>query len=250
MKYLRKILLKNYCIFFACSLLFISCKKDEETIENTNSNVGACFIGNMGSLGPLTKTSNNPNLDAVMNGEYNNLVTRFGVKPDAYYYTESNGSPNAYFHPMVSNQQLPDGTIAMGFNLLRNEFASSTSGTGITIAIIMAHEFAHCVDFKYNVYDKNNRTKHSELFADYMAGCYLHLKSLTIGEQYLQEVATAFYNRGDYSFNDPYSHGTPDQRRSCIIAGYNFSKTRVQSGINYSVNDAISNAKVFVAQIP
>jgi predicted metalloprotease len=108
----------------------------------------------------------------------------------------------------------------------------------------MAHEFGHCIDAKYNVY--SSRSFRNELFADYLAGCYLHLKSLSVGEQYVREVANTFYSIGDYAFNESCHHGTPDQRKSCLMAGYNFSKSKINIG--YQIQEAILNAKNYVAQ--
>lgn len=57
----------------------------------------------------------------------------------------------------------------------------------------MAHEFEHCVDAKYNAFPQRPHRK--EFFADYLAGGG-YLKSLAIGQQYIQEVANTFYARG------------------------------------------------------
>ncbi len=211
----------------------------------TKSTSGYCFASNFGQLGQLYKTSGNQQLDFWHYGEYNNLIQRFGVKPDIFFYDDGN-SPNAYFTPQISNNQYPDGQVAIGLSWIKKEFANSPTNSGVSIAIIMAHEFGHCVDVKYSVY--NTQSYKSELFADYLAGCYLHLKSMTIGEQYVREVANSFYSIGDYAFNDPRHHGTPSQRVACLMAGYNFSKSRVGIGIGYSLLDAVSNAKNYVGQ--
>ena len=234
--------MKKIIILFIFSVSFISCEREEQPDEK-QENSSYCFVSSFGGLGQLYKTSGNQQLDYWHYGEYNNLVQKFGVYPDIYYYTDSQGA-NAYFTKQITNSQFPDGTIAIGFNLINKEFANSPTNSGVSIAIIMAHEFAHCVDAKYNVY--STHTYKSELFADYLAGCYLHLKSLTVGEYYINEVANSFYSIGDYAFNEPGHHGTPEQRRSCLMAGYYFSKSKVGTG--YQLSEAISNAKYYVSQ--
>ncbi|MNU22764.1 hypothetical protein D3C71_110640 [compost metagenome] len=229
-----------YLMYLAIILLFARCEPTEITPKNEGS---YCFVSGFGGLGQLYKSSGNTQLDQWHYGEYNNLVQKFGVMPDIYFYTDNNGA-NAYFTTQVSNNQYPDGTVAIGFNLINKEFTNSPTNSGVSIAIIMAHEFGHCVDAKYNVY--SSPSFRSELFADYLAGCYLHLKSMAVGEQYVGEVASSFYAIGDYSFNDPGHHGTPEQRRSCLMAGYNFSKSKV--GIGYGLPEAINNARNYVAQ--
>jgi hypothetical protein len=240
----NKLIEKNYLITNFILLMFVfaigGCTKEDEPIPTTS---GYCFASNFGGLGQLFKTSSNQQLDYWHYGEYNNLVQRFGVAPDIYFYDDGT-NPNAYFTPQISNNQYPDGQVAIGLNWIKKEFANSPTNSGVSIAIIMAHEFGHCVDAKYNVYSSRNHR--NELFADYLAGCYLHLKSMTIGEQYVSEVANSFYSIGDYQFNDPSHHGTPQQRVSCLMAGYNFSKSKV--GVGYGITEAITNAKNYVTQ--
>jgi hypothetical protein len=238
----NKLRMRKMDIFFTCIavVLLLGCKKEKNVVQETG---GYCFASNFGGLGQLFKSSGNQQLDYWHYGEYNNLVQRFGVIPDIYFYDDGN-SPNAYFTPQISNNQYPDGQVAIGLNWIKKEFANSPTNSGVSIAIIMAHEFAHCVDAKYKVY--NTHSYRNELFADFLAGCYLHLKSMVIGEQYVNEVANSFYAIGDYAFNDPRHHGTPAQRVSCLMEGYKFSKSKV--GIGYQLPEAISNARNYVAR--
>lgn len=231
----------NLGLFIVAIVLLTGCNTDDD--QKVSPKGGYCFASNFGQLGNLYKTSGNQQLDAWHYGEYTNLVQKFGVAPDLFFYDDGS-SPNAYFTPEISNVQYPDGQVAIGFNWIKKEFANSPTNSGVSIAIIMAHEFAHCVDAKYKAL--NTRSFRSELFADYLAGCYLHLKSMSVGEQYVSEVANSFYSIGDFGFNEPGHHGTPEQRRSCLMAGYNFSKSKV--GIGYPLTEAIANAKTYVSQ--
>lgn len=230
-----------------CSFLLIGCCCIEKReVLPPQSRGGYCFVSNFGGLGQLFKTSGNTTLDGWHYGEYASLVQRFGVMPDIYFYNDNTG-PNAYFTPQISNNQYPDGQIAIGLNLIQKEFASSPTNSGLSIAIIMAHEFGHCVDAKYNAFPQRSYRK--ELFADYLAGCYLYIKSLAVGQQYIQEVANAFYIRGNYDFNNPDFHGTPEQRAGCLMAGYNFLRRRVETGQSGTLNDCMTSGYNYVMQL-
>ncbi|HAY3549827.1 neutral zinc metallopeptidase [Elizabethkingia meningoseptica] len=204
-----------------------------------------CFISNFSSLGNLTKYSGNVYIDQVMSKEWQFLVQKFGVMPDIYYYHEQNGS-NAYATTTVYNQNFKDGTVAVGFGLIRDECAQSQSGSCISVAIIMAHEFAHIVDFKYNIQLEG---KYAELFADYLAGCYMHLRSLQYGYTNISEAARTFYRIGDYQFNSPGHHGTPEQRYNTLMAGYNYSQLQTMNNYAYTLADAVNNAVLYVRGI-
>lgn len=201
-----------------------------------------CFLNNFSSLGNLTKYSGNPYTDQVMTNEWQFLVQKFGVMPDLYYYTEDNGS-NAYATTKVYNQNFKDGTVAVGFGLIKDECAQSQTGTCISVAIIMAHEFGHIVDFKHNVQLEG---KYAELFADYLAGCYLHLRSFQYGYTNIVEAAKTFYRIGDYQFNSPGHHGTPEQRYNTLMAGYNYSQLQAMNNYPYTIFDAITSATTYV----
>lgn len=213
------------------------------SFSNLRAQEGYCFVSNFGGLGQLTKNSGNQQIDTWHYGEYNNLIRAFGVYPDINFYSETTG-PNAYFTRQSNNYQYPDGQIAIGLNLINNEFKNGNSG--ISIAIIMAHEFGHCVDAKYNYFPQKSFQK--ELFADYLAGCYLYMKSLSVGQQYIQEAAKTFFSMGSYDFNHPDFHGTPEQRLNCLMAGYYFLMQRVQTGQSGTLDVCMSSGFNYVSQ--
>jgi hypothetical protein len=53
----------------------------------------------------------------------------------------------------------------------------------------MAHEFAHIVDFKFGT---GLSGKHKELFADYLAGCYMYFRSVEFKTTFVQEAHFRF----------------------------------------------------------
>jgi hypothetical protein len=204
-----------------------------------------CSFSNMGDLGGQpTNYSGNTNLDQALTSEYYKLVSVCGIMPFSCYIYE-NGDPNAFASTQISHPSFPDGTVVLGLKMIQQECSQSRSGTCVSMAVVMAHEFAHILDFK-NRFVKQ-KGKMPELFADYMAGVYLHTRELTFSFTDIKEAAESIFSKGDYSFNDPQHHGTPQERMDALLAGYNFSRKMASSGKTYfSVNNAMQAAKTYL----
>jgi hypothetical protein len=203
------------------------------------------YISSLPDLGGQpTNYLGNPVLDQNLNNEYAKLVYCFGVRPCSYYILENGGS-NAFATPSLSREDYPDGTVVLGLNLINKECSESVSGTCISVAVIMAHEFAHILDFKYRYV--NQRGKMPELFADYMAGVYLYTRELTYSFTDIKEAANSIFTKGDTDFNSPLHHGTSQERMNALLAGYNFSKKIVASGrYNFTIQEAMRSAKEYL----
>lgn len=84
--------------------------------------------------------------------------------------------------------------------------------------VIMAHEFAHHVQFELGVFDTGPSdpaaaTRRTELMADAMASYYgVHKKGLALNKKRVTDTLLSFYTVGDCSFASPGHHGTPLQR--------------------------------------
>ncbi|MDG1279295.1 MAG: hypothetical protein P8O16_18595 [Algoriphagus sp.] len=204
-----------------------------------------CYFGNS-SLPQqnLTKYSGNSDFDEINNREYNTLVNVFDIHPDIYYLLDEE-SPNAYATSTITNTNFPDGTIMLGFSLIQLECLNSSSGTCSSIPIILAHEFAHIIDFKYMT---GLTGKYKELFADYMAGSYLFHRANTLGTLNVAEVGNSFFSKGDYDFNSPQHHGTREQRLSSLIAGYKLAYYYSTKGQLLNLNTLMENAIQYVGQ--
>lgn len=204
-----------------------------------------CFLnGASSNLGEITKYSGNSNFDQINNQEYYYLTQKFGVSPDLFYLYDGHG-PNAYATSQISNPNLPDGTVLLGFSLIQQECLQSASGTCSSIPIVMAHEFAHIVDFKYGT---GLTGMHKELFADYLAGSYMYFRSVEFRTTFVQEAALSFFRKGDYSFNSPQHHGTPEQRYNCLMSGYNLAYNYSLQGQHLSLQTVFNAAIQYVSQ--
>jgi hypothetical protein len=210
-----------------------------------NVTAQTCFFGNIQSFGGTpTNYSGNASLDNFLRNEYDKLVYCFGVKPNSFYILED-GFANAYASKSISNANLPDGTVVLGLKLVNQECNSSLSKTCVAMAVVMAHEFAHILDFKNNFVSVSGKKK--ELFADYMAGVYLHTRAVTYAYTDITEAANSIFTKGDTDFNSPLHHGTPQERMNSLLAGYEFSRQMVARGIySFTVFDAMNSAKIYL----
>ena len=80
----------------------------------------------------------------------------------------------------------------------------------------MAHEFGHLAQYKQGFRESGKRP---ELHADFMAGWYLSLRGRYAWTN-LMPTLKLFYELGDYQFNSPTHHGTPDERLAAARAGF------------------------------
>ena len=91
--------------------------------------------------------------------------------------------------------------------------------------MVMAHEFAHQVQFELGTYDAGpadaaEATRRTELMADAMAVYYgVSKKGLALNDTRAVNALLTFYNVGGCAFDDPNHHGTPLQRQRAAAWG-------------------------------
>lgn len=91
--------------------------------------------------------------------------------------------------------------------------------------VIMAHEFAHHVQFELGTFDTGpsdpaEATRRTELMADAMAAYYgVHKKGLALNRKRVVDALLSFYTVGDCQFTSPGHHGTPLQRQRAAAWG-------------------------------
>jgi hypothetical protein len=165
-------------------------------------------------ISKLSKTSGSPLFDAAFNKEYAILCSVFEVKPSLFIMDDS-GGPNAFAYPRSFERGFR-GSILFGLNLFASEMRKSA--TNFTVPAIMAHEFGHILQF---VHTAELEGKNRELQADYMAGWYMKKRDLLSGWSGVSVLQTmqGFYATGDYDFNSPQHHGTPQERARAVLLG-------------------------------
>lgn len=177
------------------------------------ASAGAASLQAMLATGAIYFPSGNPQLDAFNQQEGLNLIGTFFLSPRMFYLVDQ--SPNAFATPEIANALGPDGTILFGQNLLARELARDPGGG--TVVAVMAHEFGHLAQFRAGFREPGKRP---ELHADFMAGWYLNLRGRYAWVN-LMPALRIFYELGDYSFNSPQHHGTPQERLAAAQAGFN-----------------------------
>ncbi|MFT4553877.1 MAG: hypothetical protein ACI9S8_002520 [Chlamydiales bacterium] len=163
---------------------------------------------------PIGKFTGVFSVDQKFLGEADLISKAFGVTPNLLIMNDFS-IPNAIASPLDTAIGRR-GTVYFGLSLLLDELWSMTKGE-IAVAGILAHEFAHILQFKKGwVSGAVNR----ELHADYLAGWYLGQRSYH-GPLDITGFANSLFQRGDYNFGDPQHHGTPAARRTAMVAGFN-----------------------------
>lgn len=200
--------------------------------------------GTVGQVVSLKNTCNVSDIDRAFREEMNFMRAKFTLNPSFYYFDDSKGM-NAFFTPETEDENKPDGTICFGIGLLQREFPKSSGGTAIPI--IVAHEMGHCTDNKYNaVSERSGKTK--ELFADFIAGSYMYIRSFWKGTD-INACLRTFYSLGDTNFGNPDHHGTPQERFNALLAGYYAARNANVSGIPLSLDDAVEKGKKYVRDV-
>lgn len=95
---------------------------------------------------------------------------------------------------------------------------------GITVAGIMAHEFAHIYQFntqyRQRLRELDDTVKPIELHADFLAGYHLGLKRRSGAPMDIGAWMDGAYLLGDYDYNNEGHHGTPQERQRAVREGY------------------------------
>ena len=155
-----------------------------------------------------------PIIDQVMPVEYILLNQAFRVNPDFAFFDDG-ASPNALATTTALIGRSAYGTVLFGVNLLRAEMGATWWGAAV--AGIASHEFAHICQFQAGL---SGPTWMMELHADYLAGWYLGAKQVYGTAVVIDGFGESLFNKGDFAFNDPSHHGTPEQRVSAMLNGY------------------------------
>ena len=161
-------------------------------------------------------TSGDTGLDRALIAEVRKINAVFSIRP-GYRYIDDADSPNAFAmqRTIIANTH---GTVLLGLNLIRGEM--STSYGGAAVAGIAAHEGAHIHQYFSGLADRLNgaTARNTELHADYLAGYYFAQDGRT--SRSLDVFARSLFSKGDYAYNEPDHHGSPEERQAAMKAGY------------------------------
>lgn len=245
--------MKNYLLLLVallCGVLFTSCKKTGSNKGNSvkgctqpgsfnynpdaTESDGSCldmagcvgYASGYSNSGSVGNTLNNVYYDQKMNEEVYIQRNFFNGIPANVYILQEAGvnDKNAY--------ATPDGKILFGYYMFY--YTVQTYGE-LPVAGILAHEWGHRTQFTigWNDYYKPS---HKELEADAFSGFYMALAKQYAWNQ-IQGYYANIYALGDYNFNSPYHHGTPEQRLAAAYLGVNTAIYALQTGTRFTYND-------------
>jgi len=123
---------------------------------------------------------------------------------------------------------LPIGVILFGRNLATSIILNTLSGA--PVAGSLAHEWAHQLQFRNGWMRPTDSTQRTtELGADAFSGLYMGWVK-GFGTPTLQAYFSTLASFGDYAFNSPTHHGTPDERFAAGLLGLLVADDMIRNG--------------------
>lgn len=231
-------------IFFAAVMLaFPAVAKDRhEPVVLCGSDAGF----DLQSLNILSGTGT-PSIDRALVQELQAQSSFFRVRPAFYVY--SSGIQNAMATPEIfPSTPETDGTVLYHLDLLTEHLNSAHYG-GSIVAGVIAHEFAHILQFSEpglyeRLLDRHGTVKFLELHADFIAGYYMGTK---FGDrpQDLETLSRKIFELGDNNFTNIGHHGTPQERHVALRSGFRYYVNNPDSDIAA----ALAEGEAFVSSV-
>lgn len=177
---------------------------------------GCSYIATAGG-GPLpgcgtSKTSGNAEVDRLFGTEFGRQTGFFGLPQVSFSFMDDCDGPNA-----VALSQ----TKEIWFGLRLTEKTYMDYGI-LALWSIMAHEFGHQVQYAFgadSLRRLDDTVKPTELEADMFAGFYLIHAYADVPFPEMKAAMQQLYKIGDFDFNSPQHHGTPDERITAFVGG-------------------------------
>lgn len=197
-------------------------KESSPHAEFNGRSIAGCSLSNAQAADlknevKLLRTCGNAFVDRGFGIAYPMLNNAFTVRPGFAFFDDSD-SPNAFATPEQLTANGP-GTVIFGTRLLGGETSSAPGITwGSALTLILAHEWSHILQYQQNF---EGDSPHRELHADCMGGWFLGIynkrfpNGIDVGT-----AARSIFRKGDFAFNSPTHHGTPEERVSAVLYGY------------------------------
>lgn len=153
-----------------------------------------------------------PRVDDIIEIQHRKMENLFNVRVDLNISSGANGL--ALKSCKKANCH---GTIEIGVNLLKHQL-KKTSGEWRIIAV-MAHEFAHILQYKHNMRFISNVQQ--EIHADILAGWYIgkFLTAQDDSDKIIDDLRLYFAEMGDEAYFSPNHHGNAYTRLMAIHKG-------------------------------
>ena len=227
-------------VLFAIALA-LSCKKEPARTGCTNPNSfnydpaatvsdNSC-IEMYGCLGFAPNYSNSGDIGVSFYNAYYDQKMAEEVYIQRNFF---NGVPATVFvlyepAPQYKNAYAtPDGRILFGYHML---FYTVSFYGELPVAGILAHEWGHRIQFTFGF--TQSKVYQTELEADAFSGFYMALAKQWAWSQ-IQSYYASVYSNGDYNFNHPSHHGTPNQRLAAAYLGVTTAVKALQTNTQYT----------------
>ncbi len=140
------------------------------------------------------------------------------------------GDDAAYYCPADDTIYVSQAFAADLYNGVVRGLPGQSAGRGraagdFAVAYVLAHEYAHNLQQELGVFDNSvsPSARPFELQADCMAGVWAYSVfakgDLQAGD--IQEATNAALAVGDFDVGNEQHHGTPEERRDALVAGFN-----------------------------
>lgn len=224
-----------YCIiiffFSSCCKIFQNCEQEDE--YGKIGCYAASYNTGKGYGTQVSTTLGNQYYDQKMREEVSIQKAFFnGVNANVWILNEGSIQyKNAY--------ATPDGHILFGYYMF---YYTVKQYNELAIAGVLAHEWGHRTQFTMGW---NSSNPLMELEADAFSGYYMAIVKQWAWSQ-IEGYYSNVYALGDYYYNSPNHHGTPQQRLAAAYLGVNTAIEAIQNNRAYSYQEL---HQIFVNQL-
>lgn len=175
------------------------------------------YVDQYWSSTAVLKTSLTTSTDTnFMNAQMSNIINLWGGNSLTFRFVDDASNPNSTYNAISYS----NGKIYYGYAIY---YDAKAKGGNIVNAMILAHEYGHQLQYRYNLPSVSESTaRPNELEADGFAGYYLRRPN-GYNQSSFAQIASAYefaQSIGDYQTTSSGHHGTPPQRRSAVRLGF------------------------------
>ena len=182
-------------------------------------------------------SSGNKALDRAMIAEVRKINRVFTIRPGYRFFDdEGQGNALALSRTVIQGTR---GTVFFGLSLVKEELKYKFGGAAL--AGIAAHEGGHIFQFFSSFLhrpERDDSARDMELHADFLAGYYFGRTGRT--ERSIDVFGKSLFEKGDYDYNDPDHHGTPDERLKAMHQGYRYRHLHLQDAVGKGITHVTS----------
>jgi hypothetical protein len=193
-------------------------QNESAKIEQPGEKEKTCsYVDQYWSSTAVLKTTLKTTADTnFMNTQMAKIISLWGGTSLTFRFVDDPSNANSTYNAISYS----NGKIYYGYAIY---YDAKAKGGDIVNAMILAHEYGHQLQYRYNLPSVNESTaRPNELEADGFAGYYLR-KPNGYNKTNFAEIATAYefaQSIGDYQTTSAGHHGTPPQRRSAVRLGF------------------------------